>query len=301
MKVNCRKMSESNIGIDIGGTFLKGVLIENGQVIKKVTRETRDGDHLWQSGVSDIFDQLTSKADNNVVSIGLSAPGIADVQSRKILAMPGRLEGLEGFDWSDFLQRDVYVLNDAHAALISESAMGVAQDFANVAMFTLGTGVGGGLLIDGKLHRGFLQRAGHLGHISIDSSSEEQDITGISGSLEDAVGEATLSKRSLGRYRNTLELVSDYQKGDTWASYVWLSSLRKLALGIVSICNAVSPELIVLAGGITGAGEQLLQPLTTFLDLYEWRATGEATPIRIAKFKEFSGAIGAALYAKSNC
>jgi glucokinase len=209
------------------------------------------------------------------------------------------LEGLEGFDWSKFLKQNVHVLNDAQAALISESSWGVAKNEDNVVMLTLGTGVGGGLLIDGKLVRGFMQRAGHLGHIAIDSNSDQQDITGISGSLEDAVGEATLHKRSQGRFSNTEDLITAYQNGDTWATYVWLTTVRKLSLGIASICNAISPDLVVLAGGITGAGEHLTGPLATFLDLYEWRPTGEATPIKIANFKEFSGALGAALFAQS--
>lgn len=279
--------------------MVKGVLINEEKILDQTTRNTKVGKKMWQNTVAEVFWSLTEKTNATIGGIGLSAPGIADRDSRKIICMPGRLQGLEGFDWSKFLKQNVHVLNDAQAALISESSWGVAKNEDNVVILTLGTGVGGGLLIDGKLVRGFMQRAGHLGHISIDSNSEQQDITGISGSLEDAIGEATLYKRSQGRFSNTEELIAAYQGGDTWATYVWLTAVRKLSLGIASICNAISPDLVVLAGGITGAGEHLTGPLSTFLDLYEWRPTGEATPIKIANFREFSGALGAALFAQS--
>lgn len=299
MKVKLRGMSKLHLGIDIGGTFIKGVLIDNRKVLYKTTRETNDTDENWQNAVTSIFEELTRQAGSGVAGVGLSAPGLTDGYNRKVVCMPGRLAGLEQLDWSDFLGQQVDVLNDAHAALISESKWGIARNVSNVAMLTLGTGVGGGLLIKGELVQGYLQRSGHFGHISIDSTVDSQDNTGISGSLEDAVGEATLNHRSLGKFNKTQELVNAYRSGDHWASYLWLSSLRKLALGIVSICNAISPEIVVLAGGITAADEDLTGPLSTFMDLYEWRPAGQATPVKLAKFQEFAGAIGAALFAQS--
>jgi len=292
-------MTPHYIGIDIGGTLVKGVLIDEEKVVEQTTRNTKGGKKMWQNTVAEVFWSLTEKTTAAIEGIGLSAPGIADRDSRKIISMPGRLAGLEDFNWSKFLNQNVHVINDAHAALIAESTWGAAKYESNVVMLTLGTGVGGGLLIDGKLVRGFLQRAGHLGHISIDSYSDQQDITGISGSLEDAIGEATLARRSLGKFSYTEDLIEAYRNGDIWATYVWLTSVRKLSLGIVSVCNAISPDLVVLAGGITGAGELLTNPLYTFMDLYEWRPTGEATPVKIANFREFSGALGAALFARS--
>ncbi len=292
-------MKDAYIGIDIGGTYIKGVLIDKNEVKKKTTKETNDLQGRWQQTTAEILEDLIGNTDLKVKCVGLSAPGLTDGENRTISCMPGRLQGLEHFDWSEFLNQQVHVINDAHAALVAESQWGVAAGISNVVMLTLGTGIGGGLLINGQLQQGFLHRAGHLGHMSIDSASEYRDITGISGSLEDAVGEATLSQRSLGKFNSSRDLVTAYLAGDTWATYVWLTTLRKLALGIVSFCNVISPDLVVLAGGITKAKKHLLEPLTTFLDLYEWRPGGHATPIKMAKFEEFSGAIGAALFARS--
>ncbi len=292
-------MKGINIGIDIGGTHIKGVIIHDDKVEYKLTRKTEDDQKDWQNGVVEVLHELKQQSVEPVFSVGLSAPGIADSLNRTITFMPKRLKGLEDFDWSGFLKEQVCVLNDAHAALWAESQMGIGKSISNIVMLTLGTGVGGGLLLNGQLYQGYLQRAGHLGHVTIDAASETTDITGIAGSLEDAVGEATLNQRSMGRFTTSNDLVEAYMAGDTWATYVWLTSIRKLALGIVSFCNAYSPELVVLAGGITRAGDHLLHPLISFMELYEWRPGGQATPIKIAQFQEYAGAIGAALYAKS--
>lgn len=292
-------MKGAYIGIDIGGTQIKGVIIDGDSISHRLTKETNDHKDDWQQAVRELFEELNNNTHVRLLGVGLSAPGICDAENKTISCMPGRLQGLEGFDWSSFLNTKVNVLNDAHAALVAESKWGAAKEVPNVVMLTLGTGVGGGILINGQLQQGYLQRAGHLGHISIDSSSESQDITGISGSLEDAVGEATLSKRSLGKFTCSRELVDAYLTGDTWATFVWLTMMRKLALGIVSFCNAISPDLVLLAGGITKANEHLLGPLSTFLELYEWRPGGQATPIKLAEYEEFAGALGAALFAKS--
>ena len=290
---------KASVGIDIGGSYIKGVIIREQEVTYRYTKETRDGENEWQQEVAAMLDILKQQLGGIVKTVGLSAPGITDPGNRTINFMPGRLRGLEYFDWSGFLKQDVHVLNDAHAALLSESRWGVAKGIANVVMLTLGTGVGGGLLVNGKLYQGFLHRAGHLGHVAVDVSHESRGITGTSGSLEDAIGEATLAQRSLGRFNSTLELLAAFRKGDTWATYLWLTAIRKLALAIVSFCNGFSPEMVVLGGGMINAGDDLLKPLSDFMELYEWRPGGKATPVKPARFQEYAGAIGAALFAES--
>ena len=183
-------MKGISLGIDIGGTHVKGVSIRDGKVANKLTRKTEDGKEDWQQTVAGLLNELKQHSDEPVATVGLSAPGIADAGNRTIAIMPpGRLNGLENFDWPGLLNEDVVVLNDAHAALWAESQLGIGKGIPNIVMLTLGTGVGGGLLINGQLHQGFLQRAGHLGHTTIDAASEIPDITGIAGSLEDALGE----------------------------------------------------------------------------------------------------------------
>jgi glucokinase len=164
-------------------------------------------------------------------------------------------------------------------------------------MLTLGTGVGGAILIDGKLYQGRLQRAGSMGDISLNSDSEEIGFLQVPGTLEDAMGNETVSRRSNNRFHSTRELVTAYEAGDAYAKEVWLRSVKKLAVALCSLINVLAPEKIVLGGGIAQAGDSLFKPLSTCMDQYEWRPDGNATPIVKAHFNEYAGAIGAACFA----
>src|SRR5690606_38783925 len=162
-----------------------------------------------------------------------------------------------------------------------------------VVMLTLGTGVGGAILIDGKPYLGAFNKAGHIGHMVINDQGDA-DVTGTPGSLEDAIGNATVAKRSQGRFTTTHELLKAYRKGDVFAKEVWLTSVKKLAVGIASITNILSPEIVVLGGGITEAGHDLFEPLNDFMDIYEWRAGGFKVEIVKAIQGDLAGAVGAA-------
>ena len=285
------------IGIDLGGTRIKGVLIDTqtGAVIEKRMMPTHDGDsNHWQETVAQTVQELKAAASQPLLGIGLAAPGLPNPQNSAIAYMPGRLPGLEGFDWGSFLGERVWVLNDAHAALMAEARFGAARNLDHVVMLTLGTGVGGGMLVNGQLYQGFFQMAGHLGHMTVDADSHQLGVTGTPGSLEDAVGNATVSRRSYGRYQNTHELLAGYRLGEPLATLVWLTSVRQLAVALTSIANSFSPELIVLGGGITQADDALFAPLQTFMDLFEWRPGGKKTIVSKAHFGEWAGAIGAA-------
>lgn len=300
-------MIQTAIGIDLGGTWIKGVLmnIYTGEIVKQLYHPTNDntdrGDTHWRQSVSETVAELREHADalsgsSTIKAVGLSAPGLPNATNECIAFMPGRLQGLEGFHWGHFLNEPMYVVNDAHAAIIAESRFGVAKGQKNVVMLTLGTGVGGGLLLNGQLYQGNFQKAGSLGHITVDSEGD-RDITNVPGSLEDAIGNATIEKRSLGRFTSTYQLLEAYKQGDYFAQWLWLTSVRKLAIGLSSLVNAFSPDLVVLGGGITQAEDDLLLPLAEFMSLYEWRPGGQATPIKIARFGDMAGAIGAASFA----
>jgi glucokinase len=119
------------------------------------------------------------------------------------------------------------------------------------------------------------------------------------GALEEAIGNLSVQKRSAGKFKDTYALLEAYKKGDHFAVWVWLTSVRKLALGIASVINVLSPECVILAGGITEAGEALFEPLNDFLAVYEWRPQGNKCVILKAQFGDMAGAIGAACFARS--
>ena len=284
-------------GIDLGGTHIKAVAASpDGEILAAASRETRDDEGGWPEAARDIARELTRSSGGPPDSIGLAAPGLAAADGRSIASMPGRLRGLEGFDWAQALGAPVAVLNDAHAALLGETWKGAAAGGRDVVLLTLGTGVGGAVLSGGRLLTGHIGRAGHLGHLCLDPDGPP-DITGMPGSLEGAIGNCTLAVRSGGRFKDTRELVEAHRRGDPHATSVWLESVRRLACGIGSIVNAVDPEVVVLGGGIALAGDALFEPLARFLAEVEWRPGGQRVRVVPATLGDRAGALGAARHA----
>lgn len=289
------------IGIDIGGTNIKAGLFdsETGRCLERATLPTNDGIMVagvpaWADAVKTLIAGFESARGRSAVPLGISAPGLAARDGRTIQWMRGRMADLEGFSWATYLGREVQVLNDAHAALVGEVWKGAAEGSQDVVMLTLGTGVGGAVISDGRLLRGHLGRAGHLGHITVNYTGPG-DIVGTPGSLEDAVGNATVALRTQGRYQNTRELLEAAQGGDEVAKEVWDSSMHALAAGMVSLMNAFDPQDFILGGGIAaGAWELVMAGIQPHLDASEWCPTGERVRIVQAKLGEWAGAYGAA-------
>lgn len=287
-----------SIGIDLGGTRIKCVAVDHdGTMLHHHYEETHDGDDMiWKNAVSRAVSAIREKTGITSGPIGLSAPGIPDPTNRHIAFMPGRMVGLENFDWSEHLGSPVHVMNDAVAALMAEATSGVCKHVRHAIMLTLGTGVGGAILIDGKPYQGAFNKAGHLGHMVIDHHGEA-DITGIPGSLEDCIGNCTIEKRTNGAFSSTHALIEAAENGDTLAKETWLRSVRQLAIGIASLTNILSPEIVVLGGGIAEAGEALFVPLEKFMEQFEWRIGGKKVKIMKAGHQDLAGAIGAAAFA----
>jgi glucokinase len=289
------------IGIDLGGTRIKGVAIDQaGNVLHQSIRPTNDGqDGVWKQAVAETVRDLMVKCGIPNTSIGISAPGLPNEAYNAIAYMPGRMQGLENFNWSNHLGQPTFVLNDAVSALVAEARFGAARSKKHVAMITLGTGVGGAILIDGKPYGGAFNKAGHIGHMAIDCNGSP-DVTNMPGSLEECIGNCTIEKRSNGRFKSTHELLAAHHQGDAGATEIWLRSVRHLAIGLASITNVLSPERIVLGGGITEAGEALFAPLKEYMQLYEWRAGDNQVEIVKAQFGDIAGAIGAACFASDS-
>jgi glucokinase len=301
--INATNLGEGSslaIGIDLGGTRIKAVAIDaDGNILYENYQPTNDGDDkVWKNAVANAVKELQTILNADKLNIGLSAPGLPNDSNTAIACMPGRMQGLENFSWTDFLHQPAYVLNDAVAAMMGEAKFGAAKNRKNVAMLTLGTGVGGAILIDGKPYQGLFNKAGHIGHMVINDEGD-CDVTGMPGSLEECIGNYTVEKRSKGKFTSTHQMLEAYRNGDAFAKEIWLKSVRQLAAGIASVANILSPEVIVLGGGITQAGDILFDPLNQYMDEFEWRPTGKGVEIVKAVYGDLAGAIGAACFAIS--
>jgi len=284
------------IGIDIGVTNLKTVCVgENDAILSDDVVSTFATDQGWPARVKERIAELEAAHHAHAQSVSIAAPGIADSSGKSIWWMKGRLEQVQQLDWTQYLARwpRVAVLNDAQAALLGEVWRGAAKGKRNVTMLTLGTGVGGAAMVDGRLLKGHLGRAGHLGHICLDVDGTP-DIVGTPGSLEDAVGDCTVSRRSGGKFEHTLWLVAKHQTGDKTATELWQRTVHALACGIVSLINVLDPEVVIVGGGLAQAGPLLFEPLENELDKMEWRPHDRRVTIVPAQLGEYAGAYGAA-------
>jgi glucokinase len=287
------------IGVDLGGTNIKFVVISiDGEVLEYSTCETEDATGSWSQNIKGRIEEIQNRFAKPADHIGIAAPGLAAPDGLSIAHMQGRLAGLQGLVWTYVLNThsSLTVLNDAHAALMGELWKGAAAGYRNVVLLTLGTGVGGAVFADGRLLKGHIGRAGHLGHISVNSDGGP-DIVGTPGSLEEMIGNYNLAERSDGHFVSTRQLVDAYRGGDALATRIWLRSLHHLAAALTSIINAFDPEIVILGGGIAKAGSALFEPLSDFMDQFEWRPMGSRVPIIAAALGERAGAIGAAYHA----
>ena len=289
------------VGIDLGGTHIKAAAFaHDGAVLHRETQPTRDGDRVagvpaWADTIRVLIETFASRLGAPAGRVGLAAPGLPAGDGRSILSMPVRMDGLEGLDWGRLLGRHdgVRVINDAHAALLGEAWQGAARGRTDAVLLTLGTGVGGAILADGRLLRGTIGRAGHLGHLSLDVRGPA-GILGTPGALEELIGECSLESRSGGRFRTTRDLLGAADAGDAEAATVWAQSVRALACAIASFINILDPEVVIVGGGITEAGDRLWRPLALEMDQVEWRPGGHRVPIVRAELGGWAGAYGAA-------
>jgi glucokinase len=288
--------AQAAIGLDVGGTRVKAVVVEDeGTVLDQVVRESLVGGiEQWAEIAPAMIRELIQQYGEEL-SVGVCAAGLAASDESCIWNLPNRMPGIEGLNWQRFLHRPAAVpaLNDGQAALLGERWLGAAVERQNVIMLTLGTGVGGAAIVDGRLLRGARGRAGHFGHISIRDSCS-LDIVGTPGSLEHAVGNHTVNQRSDGAFSDTKDLLIACQRQDRQALRVWDQMLSDLARGLVSLINVLDPDLVLLGGGISIAGDELIQGLRQRLDAWEWRPGGLGVELAFAKLGEWAGAFGAA-------
>jgi glucokinase len=148
-------------------------------------------------------------------------------------------------------------------------------------------------MVDGRLLKGALGRAGHLGHISLDLDGS-RDVCGMPGSLEVMIGNCTIAQRTGGRFSTTHDLVEAHKNGDAEATRIWLTSVRALGGAVASFINVLDPEAVIIGGGIARAGEALLKPLQKFVRDMEWNVGRPPVKIIPAQLGELAGAYGAA-------
>lgn len=286
------------LGIDLGGTQIKGAAFSSdGQLLAQQVSPTEDGAGegvpRFAEYAREMVAALEQAAGAKASTVGVSAPGLAARDCRSIAAMPGRMRGLEGLDWAQWLGVKTRVLNDGHAALLGEIWQGAGRGLNDALLLTLGTGVGGAIWSGGRLLRGFLGRAGHFGHMCLDVEGAPT-VGSMPGGLENWIGNHNVGERTAGRFATTHELVAAYEAGDALAVEAWERSVRGLGCAVASLINVLDPQAVIIGGGIASAGASLFDPLARVLDECEWRPAGPGVKIVPAQLGKWAGSYGAA-------
>ncbi len=261
------------LGIDIGGTKIKTVVLnEQGIILEQnevLTEDASPEKELWKKKIITIIKEKHEQYANSnskTLKCGISAPGLVDSKNKMTLHMPERLQGIENFDWSSELQRNISVINDGHSACLAEyESFYRSKGIQHLVMLTLGTGVGGGIIINGQLYQGNLQRAGHVGHMTVDLNGAPT-MTNMPGSLEYAVGNFSVFERTEGQFNTVRELVNaiDFASAVCETDVIGIDDLPDFPDRIQSL-STIEPEI---------SEEAII--LNNALDAHRWNITATA-------------------------
>ena len=307
------------LGVDIGGTSIKGASInENGKILDRFSLKVRKSDSPEKT-IGDLGDIINDfiKSHNYeepIRGIGVGVPGIVDFENGVVLSSPN-LPTWEGFNIKDFLQKStnlpVILNNDANVAALGECVYGAGKKYQNMILLTLGTGVGGGVIINKKIYDGNEHRGAELGHMVIRLNGRKCGC-GRKGCFE-AYASATalikdtkeaMEKHPESELHKIAEELGDVtarnafvgaRRGDKTAIKVVNNYVMYLCEGILNYCNIFRPEAVILSGGVANEGEYLLSRIKEYLKKHEYGMhLSPVVEVDIASLGYDSGKIGAA-------
>lgn len=309
-----------NIGIDLGGTNIKvGLVNDKYEIVEKATAKTnlpRPAEEICASIVELIWQVLTSAkvALNEVNSIGIGTPGVADRNSGVVLYscnLDFHNTNLQAFIKKK-LDKPVYVENDANAAAFGEVLAGAGKGFNDVVVVTLGTGVGGGIIIGGKIYTGFNFCGAELGHTVIQYGGRPcgcgrkgcfeaySSATALINMTREAMEENKDSKMwelCGGDIENVdgKTAFDGMRAGDAAAKGVVDMYIEYLGCGLTNIVNTFQPEMLLIGGGICKEGEALTKPLAEIIKRESYCIDADkTTKLDICQLENDAGIIGAA-------
>lgn len=305
------------VGIDLGGTFIKGGIVDDlGQIIyeDKTPTESEKGADGVATNIANLVKTLLNKVGlgtDDVEGIGMGVPGMIDSKAGNVIYS-------NNLKWKDFRIGErvssmtglkVKIANDANVAALGEVKFGAAKEYDDAVLLTLGTGVGGGIVVEGKLVEGNKSAGAELGHMVIECGGE-QCTCGRKGCLEAYASATALirdTKRAMEAHKDSkmweigsLDKVTgkvpfDYKTSDPYAKAVVDSYISHLACGITNVANVFRPQAVILGGGVCAQGDALIKPLQALVDEEIFAGElGPKVPVLIAKLGNSAGLLGAA-------
>jgi glucokinase len=307
------------LGIDLGGTNIKsGVVDDRGRPLSSVSLAT-EADHGAASGI----DHLVAAGNKAVVAagvgwdhiaaVGLGSPGTMDIDAGMLLEPPN----LPGWDnlpirrlLAEQFRKPVVLQNDGNAAAYGEYWVGAGRNTHSLVMFTLGTGVGGGIVVGGTIIQGRHSHGGECGHIIIEAENGRRCSCGALGHLEAYASATSLVKRAHERLESTdlasslrtieprelsaLAINAAAAAGDPVAKHLMRETAHYLAVGAVSLMHTIDPDIVLFGGGMIAAGTPFLEDIRTDVRAMAFPVPAAQTRIEFAELGGNAGFIGAA-------
>ncbi len=310
------------LAIDLGGTKIITAIISS-KVIAKEYRLTlaEEGPQSVIKRVLSMIDRLLSLRNldpSQLDSISIAAAGAIDIEKGMVTLSPN----LPG--WRDIPLRDMvgekygvntFLINDASAAALGEHHFGAGKGVSNLIVLTVGTGIGGGIIINGKLYLGPSGSAGEIGHMTIDVNGPKCSCGNI-GCLErlvsgTAVAEEAIRRLSQGEKSSLTEIVGGKiksitaekvslaaQNGDSLALEVISKAATYLGIGLVNLVNIFNPEMIIIGGGLAKMGDLLLEPARRVVGERAFQLSARLVRIVPAQLGDDAAVLGAAIFAR---
>lgn len=306
------------IGIDVGGTFVKaGIVDESGNIVAdgKIASECDKGGNKLAENAATLVMRLLEKSGiskDQIVGAGMGFPGFID--SKNGIVVYSNNVRLSDFPVVEIMQAKlglkVKVANDANVAALGEKMFGAGKEYNDMVMITLGTGVGAGIIIDGKLFEGNRSAGAEIGHMLLVHGGE-QCTCGRKGCFE-AYSSATAlirdTRRAMQNHKDSLmwEIGSidnvtgktpfDYAKKDKYAAEVVNNYIEMLGSALTDIANIFRPEAIIIGGGVCAQGDNLIVPLKQKIqsELFGADFGSPEVVLRIAELGNKAGLLGAA-------
>jgi glucokinase len=288
------------VGIDLGGTQVRVALARSdGQLVASFKTRTPllgTPERMVEWAAAEI-ERHRGRAKVRAIAIG--APGPIDIE-RGVLVNPPNLPGWHNVHLADLLHRAtgarVLVANDADMAGLGEFHRGAGRGTRNMVYITWSTGIGGGLIIDGRLHRGAHGTAGEIGHMIIDPDGP-LDNCGQRGCLEAMAGGASLARET---GHPAAELFAAAARGDRHAHMVVERAAGYMGLALISLTNAVDPERFVMGGGVTRSWALVQPTMVETLRSSPFIKPARRPSLRRARLGDFAGQVGAVEWARIN-
>ncbi len=303
-------MGEYYCGIDIGGTKIAGGIVDGHGIVsgrREVPTPAKAGGAQILTDAIELARTIIAEAAGKVQAIGIGAGGQIDTDQGLVFSATDVLPGWKGQRITEAFERELglwsMVDNDVNVLGLAESRFGAARKLpkATIVFLALGTGVGGAIVIDGKLLRGAHWSGGELGHILVSMDDNARvDIGGAKGTLEAYCSGPALVQiwcEMTGQDGANLsghDVVADADRDPAGAGAQAIRQIGKhLGFGLVTLANALDPDLIIIGGGLSSLGERLLQPAVAVLK--ERAMPGPATcPVVTAELGADAAIVGAA-------